>query len=462
MTDPLLDYRVATSPSPLEASSATTPSSNRITIAVFHPGDTPVHCDAIQLSVPKNDPHGNPYFSQRPDFSCSRADWEVDSKGLEAETQQYYRVTFKPTDPGNYLIDYPLDFGITGILGPTTGTLTCLLREHSSTDASGFTYKEATLTMAVVAQTFYLDNFLARDPGRPTIPRTKFSAGDRIEVVWESNGTYFQLFGGDGTVLHQGKDTHFVLESGIRNDTTLTLAATLTSGPAQSENGFEPIYQYATLTVTVTDPTLAALTVTGGADVRGSLSVGNGLTVKGLLDAQNDLVVSGGGWEKIATNRSDYLTVYGSALIEQTLKAGDLTVDEYGGKLTTVGIAGLKVGGQLTVAGQLAAQSDCEVNGLLQAKGDFTAGWGGTEKITTRYQSGLTVKGPLEVDGSMRRAGQDAVCNGSTIGLKNNYRSTWMYASEMYWEGEDRRFVFTWDPGNRTSESYWEVNFDNY
>jgi hypothetical protein len=336
MTDPqpLLTYRVATSPNPLQASSPTTPSRASITIAVF-PGDQPVYCNKIQIAVPKNDADNNPYFSAPPDGSCSSTKWEIDTTApLDDDDDpnsaedglRHYLVTFRTIEDDDNLIDYPLNFGLTGTLGTTTGTLTCRLGETSGTDndTSRFTPKKGSFTMAVDPQTLYLNNFLSSDPGKPTTPRTKFTAGDPIYLTWESNGTSFQLYDGDGTVLNKDSDTdtHFTLENGITNDTTFTLVATLTSGRAQSQNDFQPIYQYATLTLTTTNPTLTDFTVTRNGKKKITTVDTNGLIVDGLLSANNNLTVSANNETKITTVGKDTLDVNGTLRVAYALRRG--------------------------------------------------------------------------------------------------------------------------------------------
>ncbi|MEV3961835.1 hypothetical protein AB0M34_13190 [Nocardia sp. NPDC050193] len=278
MTDeqPLLGYAIATSPNPLQASSTTTPSRDHITIAVSVPADETIHCDSIQFAVPKADPD-TPGFDSAPGWSLSSdKKWKwLDTWLDDTHTPSYYRAAIVPADD-NQPIEYGVSVGITGTLGTETGTLTCLLREHSGTNEATLTYKEGSFIMPVDPQAFYLNNFLALDPGSPNVPRTRFSDGDTFVLSWESNGTNFTLYDGDGNVLYDGPDTSCTLIPPVypgdqppagciqyffKTDTTFTLCATLTSGAAQSRNDFEPIYQYATLTVTTAKPIFDSLNV---------------------------------------------------------------------------------------------------------------------------------------------------------------------------------------------------------
>ncbi|MBH0779466.1 hypothetical protein [Nocardia bovistercoris] len=477
MTDPpLLRYAAATSPDPLQASGATTPSENRITIAVFAPEDGPVYCDKIQLAVPKNDVDGNPYFTQAPNWSCSNAAWEIDTSTDIDDWDiggkvQYYRTGFRTVERSDDRVDYPLNFGIDGILGANTGTLTCLLREHSGTTdtPADFTYKQGALTMPVDEQTFYLNNFLARDPGNPNVPRTKFTVGDRIDLTWESNGTAFQLYDGDGSLLTDGAGTQYTVWDGIDNDTTFTLCATLTSGNAQPQNGFEPIYQYATLTVTVTNPILTDLTVAGysgtklttadtdGLAVLGSVEVQGECTVEELLSAKGDLIVYDEGERKIDTSGTNGLTVLGELYVEDNCAIdgslrtdGDLTVSSDGErKFTTEDTDGIEVSGELAASGRLTARSDLDVSGDLSVYGSVSGS--------------LSVNGSLSVDESissgsgMYSEGSRVISENDTIALHNTYYPSYLYASEWQ-EDSDRWKVFTWHAADEpVLEAYWTI-----
>jgi hypothetical protein len=351
MTDQLLlDYNVSTSPVPLQAGSANSPGQARISIEVV-PRGKPVYCDEIQIAVPGDDSGGKPYFTQRPVCSSKNGKWAVISVvAPKDDTNKLYRFTLRTIDEDDNLMDDSLEIVLTGTLGAATGTLTCDITEHTSTDENvRGTRKTTSLALPVITQPSYLHNFITYDVGKPTLPRTRFSVSDEIYLTWESNGTSFTVYDGDGTLLYKGADTHLTLpdpgsatraarEFVLSQPTTFVVVAEFTN------SGFEPTYLNATVTVTVTNP------------------VFTGLTVQGLLRANQDLQV----------------------------RHPDYSMD----KLTTVDTSGITVSGQTTL------DSGCKVNGLLSVSGDLTvSSLYGRQMLTTTAGADLAVAGAITSDG---------------------------------------------------------------
>ncbi|MCG5217323.1 hypothetical protein [Streptosporangium sp. KLBMP 9127] len=438
MSDALLHYSTTTSPAPLEAGRPDKPASARIDLTVSAPAGPNIYCERILVAVPISDPDGGgAYFTEQPHAEIIGGPWSAPSAqmksgqelGLAAATNYYYIPFEAPPVPGLDLVDKPLQFRITGTLAATTGSgLTCLVTETSGMSSGTYTRKDTfELALPTAEPVFYLNNFLANDPDKLTIPRTKFNAGDAVNFTWESNGSYFQLYDGDGTPLYEGPGTVYTLpKDKIVNDTTFTLQASVTSGTQQSTD-VQPVYQYATLTITVSNPTLT------------------GLTVNGLLSAKNDLTVSGSGYgEKITTVGANGLIVQNDCSVVKDLSSASLNtrgdIDCAGGLLVKGDLAcddldtrgdincqkGLSVDGEsklngdvtlgdqvshhsITVNGDVTIQEDlavegyCTVNKLLHAKNDLAVAGDGAEKISTRGTDGLYVDGTLTHYGDIIR-----------------------------------------------------------
>ncbi|MCF6470985.1 polymer-forming cytoskeletal protein [Nonomuraea sp. MG754425] len=288
---PLLRY--STSTAPLQAGTPDKPGANAIDITVSSPAGQNVYCDKLDVAVPVSAPDdGGAYFTENPRSSIS-GKWSIASAQVKtgrelglAPATNYYHVVFQaPPIPGFDLIDTPLTISISGDLAATPGSiLTCPATETSGTTSGKYARKTPQdLTWDTAEPAFYLHNFLSGAPDKPTVPRTKFRTGAEILLTWESNGSEFQLYDGFGTTLYEGTATSCTLAgSTIVNDTTLTLRASVTTG-------FETSYRCATLTVTITDPTLDDLKVANKLTTVGS----NGLIVNGDLTARSALDVSG-------------------------------------------------------------------------------------------------------------------------------------------------------------------------
>ncbi|ONK14052.1 hypothetical protein [Streptomyces sp. MP131-18] len=444
MPDPLLSYRTATRPAPLQASSPGTPVKGTINLAVTPPpGGQDVYCDQIKVAVPANEQNGGAFFTEQPVFSTSSDKWVITTfaqiagqeLGLEAGTT-WWRAIFHPVAEEYDLIRDPVAFGLSGTLSTSTGSLTYLILEHSgtTTDRSSYTNKKAELTLVVTEPVFYLQSFLARG-SEATAPQTKFAGGSPVHLSWESNGAFFRLYDGDGQILHQGPETFFTLENGVSNDTTFTLEASMS--PETQGNGFEPIYQYATLTVTVTDPTLDRLTVSGllsaraGVEVAGTLSANEDLTVSGLLSARARVEVAG------TLSANEDLTVSGALSANS-----DLTVV-----------------GDLNAHGNVSAVNDDKIFRIRELRGPNGSHLSVNSSVDVLSGCDVSIHDALRVSGHLERGGSTVVADGDRIGLNNTHYPGWLYAS-AYHEDGDRRKPFVWDPGNRVVESYWQVSRD--
>ncbi|MFF4615179.1 hypothetical protein [Nonomuraea jabiensis] len=272
----LLLYRTVTHPAPLQAGSADEPSSNSIDVIVSSPDGRKVYCKKIDIAVPVGEPRdAGAYFTENPQSSTDNDKWQIVSVelvsgrelGLDNDTN-YFHVILEPPQGGPSqlrLIDKPMTCTINGKLAAdaTGSLLTCQVTETSSTTDHNYTRKDPLmLTLPTAEPVFYLRNFLASAPDKPTVPRTKFNAGDQVYLTWESNGDSYHLYDGDGTILNPDNTSatsHLIPAGKIVNDTTFTLKAS-----KQNATGFETVDQYATLTITIRNPTLSEMTVTNG------------------------------------------------------------------------------------------------------------------------------------------------------------------------------------------------------
>lgn len=151
----------------------------------------------------------------------------------------------------------------------------------------------------------------------------------------------------------------------VSNDTTYTLVASLISGTQEYKTDFKPIYQYATLTITVNNPTLTGLTVAGNVNAQSALNVNGPLSVSKTLSVTEDVTLQRN------------VRVYGT----------------------------LNANRDLTVSGDLEAKRRLDVRGLLTANSDLTVGYGGETKLTTYGFYGLKVLNDFEVQDKMTTYG---------------------------------------------------------
>ncbi|MEO3813959.1 hypothetical protein ABGB17_33600 [Sphaerisporangium sp. B11E5] len=239
----LLHYSTTTSPATLEAGRPDKPAPARIDLTVSSPAGQQIYCQKIDIAVPAGTPEGA-YFTEKPKAEVLGGNWSPLSfqmrTGQElglAAGAGYYQVIFEPPIPEFELVNEPLQFRISGTLAAADGSgLACLVTEYSDTTSGSSKRRDPLeVPLPTVEPVFYLHNFLSAAPDNPTVPRTKFTAGDAVHFTWESNGSHFQLYDGDGTTLHEGPETFCTVPQGrIVNDTTFTLQASTTSGTQQS------------------------------------------------------------------------------------------------------------------------------------------------------------------------------------------------------------------------------------
>lgn len=296
----LLDYAFSSDPAPIPVSTAQVTNQARVNIGVAaNPPGAKVFCSKIAVVVPVDSgtPSSDSLFAQPPAGSVSTGKWAISGAtrrgselgpGLVAD--QVYTEFIYTNKDSSTPIDYNLVLGLFGAVSPLVGDATIQILEVSGTDPGKLETRQGTFTLSKVLPEFYLKNLIATSGEDSSKPITEFRKGAPIYLTWESNGTYFQLFA-KGQRIWQGTSTNVLLADGVVADTTFILVASMTGDPDQDspQGGYEPIYLYEALTVTVSDPVLTPTSVTvsdqttmNTATVHGSLSVLGGSTLNGL------------------------------------------------------------------------------------------------------------------------------------------------------------------------------------
>lgn len=481
--DPLLGYSAATNPSPLQAADDPENGTKACVNISILPGSQTIYSDMIAVRVPINRQSGTAYFTENPGAAVNVNSWNAVAVKEAAGDELI------PSDPDHHviyfynrnvddLVTFPLVFSISGKIAATPGDpLVFQVVERSGTEKNKLTKKNArTLTMSVVEPVFFLRNFLSRSPYQATtVPRTRINAGDPIQLSWESNGGYFYLYDGinDDPVYSGTGTSWFDSDYKISNDTTFVLMASAAdSAPAadsgqQASDDFKSVELYASITVTVNNPTLTGLTVSGqvtaesGLTVNGSLDVGEEATIREGLTVQDGLTVGYG------------LTVSGTVHakagldVDDTLTAGDLVVGE---KLSTEGHDGLEVKRSLWVDGSLTGYNGAEFvadNGtyvrIRELRGPLSERL--TVNSTTQIIEGndmyvaddLSVAGSVSVEGKVSVAGNKVVAAGDAVLLRNEHKGAYLTASDIDYD-DDWSFVFV----RKSGEHYRGASFDIY
>ncbi|MER5465487.1 hypothetical protein ABT010_33320 [Streptomyces sp. NPDC002668] len=379
----LLDYALSTDPTPVPVSTAQVTS--RVRVNISPSTSAQVYCDEIKIAVPVG---SGPLslFSSAPDGSVNTNTWAETTgaaqkgsdlwPGLDPD-QDYVPLTFS-CDVSDSLIDYNLVFGVFGAVNEAVGDVRIMIRESSRTDSTDpFTPKQGSLWLRKAYPDFYLKNLVAATPDAPTVPSTDFPNGAPIRLAWESNGTFFQLFmAGETTPVYSGTETTCTLEDGVSRDSTFVLAASMTGSPGQDtpQGGYQPIYLYESLTVSVSNPDLTPTSV----------------TVSDTLDVT--------GTSTLGTTNTGALTS-ASATVSGALQAGSLAT---GG---TLNVSGSATVGQATVTGELSVQGGSTLNG---ATVNGTLNGTGSASLNNLTVSGLSgSSGPVALLGTGVMLAQD-------------------------------------------------------
>ncbi len=338
MADPcLLTYGFSTSPAPLAVTTGATPALGVINAGVSA-GGTPVYCSQIIVAVPLG-ADATDLSVDTPSASLNTARWTLSSvKVVPGESWgrpggTYGQFTFMSRDPSDQLIDFSLVFGLSAQVNTAPGTFDYLVQETSGTDPSSLEVRTGSFPLAKEPPVFYLDNLVATTVDAPTLPCSLFGNGQPIRFAWESDGTWFQLFGGDDpTPVYEGPETTCTVSAGVAAATTFVLAGSVTGNPDGDtpSGGYETLYLYAVATVQVSDPDLTPRSVVVADDVAvgGSIS-GAGLAVTGPVSADTVTATAGvtaAGLGVSGPASVGSLGVTGPASLAEATVAGPLTV----------------------------------------------------------------------------------------------------------------------------------------
>jgi hypothetical protein len=216
-SDLLLTYAFSTAPSPIQIGTNLTAARARVNINVS--ATKAIYCNQIQLAFPVG---ANVYdlFATPPAGSSSTNKWALTTAQKHASTLDlpgdiiYTVFTYDCKARSDYLINYDLNFGASGVVANVVGNCGVKISETSGAtdDPSTFTLKKGVIILAKSPPQFYLKNFIATTALSPTVPVTEFPRRTAIHFKWESNGTYFQIFL-QSQSIYSGKAGSFTLET---------------------------------------------------------------------------------------------------------------------------------------------------------------------------------------------------------------------------------------------------------
>ena len=290
-------------------------------------------------------------------------------------------------------------------------------------------------------------------PTAPTEPVTEFVAGGRIRLSWESNGTWFEVYEkANPKPVYAGAQTFCDL-TGVLTDTTFFVVGEMAggqpapggspegeptpSGPPEGDapEGFAPVYLYADITVTVSNPALTP----GSVACAGPVSAAS-LSASGAITGAT-LAASGG------------------------VTAGSLAASA-GVTAASVAASGQLSGGSVAAAGQvsgasLAVTGPSTLNGRVAAPGGLTVGnWtisqdsGGNLVISNGRMSLQITNDRLNVGD--RRVIRDA----DPIGIWSFKRSAWLNATLKGSPNTPSSFHgWTYWQGNGDSDSNLQMRY---
>jgi hypothetical protein len=286
----LLDYAFSTDPAPIAVSTTQVTTQARVNASVGPASGQKVYCNEIAVRVPVDAdgiPSSDSLFGVAPSGSVSTNKWSVDGETRKGTDQDYTTFIYKSRDSPS-LIDYNLVLGVFGAVNPLIGDAVIQIQERSGLDPSSLEIREGSFTLSKVLPEFYLKNLVATTDENPTTPITDFTNGVPIRLTWESNGTWFQLYAkGESQPIWSGTTTNYTLTKGVSRDTTFILVASMTGDPEHDtpDGGYEPIYLYEALTVTISNPVIEAATVNGALRVNGGTTL-YGVAVNGTLTVE--------------------------------------------------------------------------------------------------------------------------------------------------------------------------------
>jgi hypothetical protein len=413
----LFNYYLSTDPQPLQAGEEAIQANGTINVHIAQ-GTPAAFGNQIVIAVPVG---AGGIFQQPPTVEVNTGKWVISSQdivkgkvlGLVAD-QDFATFIFDCQNQADFSITYNFVISLSGLVTATPGALDLAIQETSGTtdDPSQFGTNSGTFTLEVVSPVFYLKNLVATATGAPTVPRTELAAGVDINLQWESNGTWFQVYKkGETAPFWSGSQTTTKLTGGVSTDTTFFVIAAMTGDPSQDQTaGFNTIFLFENITVTISNPVLTPTSIATSGDV----------TVGGNLSVQGTAGITG-----LTTLGS--LTTTGAATLASAVVSGPLNVTggaTIGGGLTGTGSAVAMLTGAVAVQpGTFMAATDGFALGVVAWPPnveDASVGivGGGTDSIVV-YATG----GNLGIFGSQRTYGEAS--NGNMFILPVRQGASW-------------------------------------
>ena len=432
----LLTYRFSTEPEPLQTSTSQTSSSGRINLSVS--ASTAVYCNKIEIAVPIGST-ATDYSEQTPSDSVNTAKWSLSSMSIKTGKElgiddsskygvNYATFTFETRAPADNEINYNLVFGLSADVNQAIGEFDYIIQETSGTtsDPATFTPKKCSFNLAKALPQFYLKNLVATTTAAPTVPSTEFANAAGIRLSWESNGTFFQLFEKNKPApIYAGSSTSFTVAAGAATDTTFILVASVTGNPdGDSGAGYEPIYLYESITITISNPDLTpksnavaenetiggTLGVTGdttlsNAALSGTLGVASATT---LANATVNGTLNVAGAANAVAISTNALSVNGNAGASGTISAGALST---GGGVSSayVNTSGINSSGRIT------STVGANYAGNYNANGEYVAIYATNVHSAPQYTTGIYAKVATSNDSGLVSNGRVGTSSATSI-----------------------------------------------
>ncbi|GIP23379.1 hypothetical protein [Paenibacillus sp. J22TS3] len=383
----LLTYRFSTNPAPLQTSTVQSTAAAVINLGVFRENSS-IYCSAIDIAVPIG-AASTDLSEKTPSPSVNTGKWTVNSTvivtgrelGLDDEGN-YAVFSFQCREASDYDLDYNLVLGLEVMVNQLPGNFEYLIREKSGTtnNPNQFTPKSNSFVLMKSPPQFYLQNFITTAAESPTVPVTSFANGSSIRFAWESSGTFFQLFqSGRTEPVYSGTATTCTLQNGVHTDTTFVLVASVTANPGQDSpaGGYEPIYLYDAITVTINNPDLTPNTLKAAGNIASGGQIhGNSLVVDSTSVLTGAVTVGDPNHPAMVTvNGSGYVggtwDVRGSSTTRNLTVSGTLSVS--GGTVLENVNANVISAAQVSAVGSLTA-AGLSTSGYAQSYGLTTNG----------------------------------------------------------------------------------------
>jgi len=286
MSSPLLQYKISTSPSPLQ-----TGVSGQITLHISPPAAA-VLCQKINVTLTFGTGPGT-IFVDKPSASNvnpANSDWQLNTPIVKGAVSTQ-TITLNNNNPG-YVVKAPISFTLTGKVNasPTSGQLH--ITEDSTPNNAKPTFSPKSMSLSIpntTAPSLSITSFVANNTASPLIPATDFTNTEAFTLSWNAtNASSYQLFQSNiATPIYTGTKTNFSVK-GVARDTTFILIAT-----DNSSGKNDTVAQ--SLTITVSNPVLTSATITNL--VAGNTAVTkahvNKMTVDGMASFKGPLTAAG-------------------------------------------------------------------------------------------------------------------------------------------------------------------------